>query len=261
MSASALLSTTFVALAPLLTVPAAGAVEIVILYDNTSAVEGCPADWGFAALIDYGGHRILFDAGTKRDLFAANLKRLDVDPRSIEQVILSHAHADHTGGLADVYRANRSIKAWLLDAFPPALFQMASDAGVEVKRVTGPAELAPGVYTTGVVPGPPPEQALVIDTPTGLVMVVGCSHPGIVKLVETARAQRGAKPVRLVVGGFHMLDYTAPEIDRTIARLKQLQVESLIPSHCTGDAAKAAFRTAYGEKAQAGGAGNRIVLK
>lgn len=234
--------------------------EIRIIYDNTSVRKDLQADWGFAALVKFGGQDILFDSGAKPEIFLANLRKLDIDPRRITHAVFSHEHADHVNGLFQLYPLNPSMEVCFLDAFPASLFRRAKEAGVDPVRVTGPREIVPGVYTTGTVPGPPPEQALVVETSAGLVVVTGCSHPGVEKLVEAAEKQRGKGAVHLVVGGFHLGRHSDAEVARLIERLKELRVARVIPTHCTGERAIGVFARAWGEGFGRGGAGTIITL-
>lgn len=226
----------------LLLMAAGPPLEIRIVYDNTSVEAGLQPDWGFAALVTRGGSRVLFDTGAKPDLFMANLKKLEIDPGSIEHLVISHNHADHTGGIKPLLAQNPRIKVHMPEAR------------------SGPFEVAPGIYSTGPIEGQPREQALVIETPKGIVVLTGCSHPGVVKMVEAAEKQRGKNSVRLLLGGFHMLQQSADQITATISRLKQLNVASAIPTHCSGDLAIKLFREAFGVGPGAAGAGKRIVL-
>lgn len=221
---------------------AAPPVEIRVIYDNTSAQEGIGADWGFAAVVSAGGRRVLFDTGTKPGLFMENLKLLEVDPASLECVVISHKHGDHMGGLAP------------LRALNPRL-------AVHLPEREGPFQVAPGIWSTGLIDGQPPEQALAVETPKGLVLLTGCSHPGIVKIVEAAEKQRGVTSLRLLLGGFHMLDQNAARISATVARLQQLKVERIMPTHCTGDLATKMFREAFGARFETAGAGKRILIE
>jgi 7,8-dihydropterin-6-yl-methyl-4-(beta-D-ribofuranosyl)aminobenzene 5'-phosphate synthase len=221
---------------------AAPPVEIRVIYDNTSAREGVRSDWGFAAVVSAGGRRVLFDAGANPDLFMENLKLLDVDPASLGSVVISHRHRDHTGGLAP-------------------LRVRIPDLPIHMPDRQGAFQVAPGIWSTGVIEGPIPEQALAVETPKGLVLLVGCSHPGIVKIVEVAEKQRGVASLRLLLGGFHMLDQNAGQISTTVARLQQLEVERIMPAHCTGDLAAKMFREAFGARFEIAGAGKRIVLE
>jgi 7,8-dihydropterin-6-yl-methyl-4-(beta-D-ribofuranosyl)aminobenzene 5'-phosphate synthase len=227
---------------PLLLALAAPPVEIRVIYDNTSAQAGVRADWGFAAVVFAGSRRVLFDTGRDPDLFMQNLTLLDVDPASIECVVISHEHGDHTGGLKPLRARNPGLVVYMPER-------------------PDPFQVAPGIWSTGLIAGQPSEQALVVETPKGLALLVGCSHPGIVKIVEVAEKQRGVASLGLLLGGFHMLNQNAAQISATIARLQELKVERIMPAHCTGDLAIKMFREAFGARAEAAGAGKRIVIE
>jgi len=237
---------------------AAPELSILIIYDNTSAREGIEADWGFAALVQYQGRTVLFDSGAKPDLFLANLKKLNIDPNSITHAVISHEHGDHRNGIYALYKLNPKIEVNFLDNFAPVAFNQAGAVGMKPRRVTGPQEIVPGIYTTGIVDGSPPEQAMVIETSKGLVILTGCSHPGVVRLVEAAEKQRGRKGVRFLLGGFHLLQDTEAQVTEKIASLKRLGVASIAAAHCTGDRAIALFRNSYGQDFHAAGAGLRF---
>lgn len=239
---------------------AAPELSIRIIYDNTSVQEGLEADWGFAALVSYRGRTMLFDSGTKPELFLANLKKLNIDPGSITHAVISHEHMDHRGGIYALYKLNPSIQVSFLESFAPEAYEQASAAGMKPRRIKGPAEILPGISTTGLVEGSPDEQALVIDTAKGLVILTGCSHPGVVRMVEAARRQYGGKHVRLLLGGFHLLRDSDTQISEKIAGLKSLNVASVAPTHCSGDRAMALFRQAFGEQFRAAGAGQEFKL-
>lgn len=224
-----------------LAAPQTGPLEIRILYDNVEAEPGLASDWGFAALVTLEGRRVLFDTGAKPDLFMENLKKLNVDPASIEHVVISHAHGDHTGGLERLTPLNARMV-------------------VHGPKSRGAFEVVPGVYSTGLVEGPVFEQALVIETSKGLVILTGCSHPGVVQIVEAARQQRGKDSVRLLLGGFHMLQQSAAEIQATISALQRLNVAVAVPTHCSGELAIKLFRETFGPGPGAG-VGRRIVLE
>jgi 7,8-dihydropterin-6-yl-methyl-4-(beta-D-ribofuranosyl)aminobenzene 5'-phosphate synthase len=233
---------------------------VLILYDNTSARPDLQSDWGFAAQVVLDGHTILFDSGTKPPILAANMKALAVDPKTFELGVFSHAHQDHLGGLPAAAQLRPALPVYYLDAFPAAAFQSAESLGAKPVRVTVGRQLLPGISTTGLVTGNPPEQALVIDTPTGLVILTGCSHPGVVRMVEAARRLKPSAPIRLVAGGFHMLQDSEPQIQAVIAQLRELGVQSILPAHCSGDLAKKLFRETFGDRFLTGGAGTRIPL-
>ncbi|HPJ30408.1 MAG TPA: MBL fold metallo-hydrolase [Methanothrix sp.] len=148
--------------------------RVTIIYDNTSFREDLRADWGFSALVDGGGRRILFDAGARGDILLGNMRALSIDPRSIQEVFISHPHADHVGGLSDLLRIN-PVRVVVPRSAP-------APRRAEVLRVGGPAEIHPGIYSTGELAGI--EQSMAVDSEIGLVVISGCAHPGVGKILE-----------------------------------------------------------------------------
>ena len=234
--------------------------EIRVVFDNTSAREDLRRSWGFSAVVDFGGHRVLFDAGSDPILLLEHLEKMQIDPKTIEHAVISHQHGDHLRGVYWVFEKNPAMQVHFLDCFPDEAFHRATALKMKPHRVTEPFEVVPGVYSTGIVEGEPPEQSLVVETSQGLVMLVGCSHPGVVKLVETAERQRKKDSLRLLLGGFHMLRKRPDEIKTAINRLQGLNVRTVIPAHCSGDLAKELFPIAYGDQYNTAGAGRLIVL-
>jgi 7,8-dihydropterin-6-yl-methyl-4-(beta-D-ribofuranosyl)aminobenzene 5'-phosphate synthase len=253
---------TLLILLPLLALSLAHAaeLEIRIVYDNTAAEPGLQADWGFAAAVDWRGRRILFDGGARPEVLKQNLAKLSIPPQSFEALVLSHAHHDHSGGLFQDNFHRPGAPLFLLARFPPALAQSAEASGLNPRRIEGSREIVPGIYTTGTVEGTPPEQALVIETGQGIIVLTGCSHPGVVMMVEAALKQRPAGAVRLLAGGFHMLKESPAAIREAIQRLRSLGVQSIAPTHCTGEQAMAMFREAFGARCLSAGAGKRLTL-
>jgi 7,8-dihydropterin-6-yl-methyl-4-(beta-D-ribofuranosyl)aminobenzene 5'-phosphate synthase len=255
-------------LVPLLSVEARAAepaqksseLEIRVVFDNTSARADLNRSWGFSAVVDFRGHRILFDAGSDPILLLEHLEKMQIDPKSIEQAVISHQHGDHLRGIYWVFEKNPKLKVHFLDCFPEEPFRRAKALKMTPNRVTGPFEVVPGIHSTGIVEGLPSEQSLAIETSQGVVMLVGCSHPGVVKLVETVKTQRKKDSIRLLLGGFHMLRKQPEEIKSTINRLQDLNVATVMPAHCSGDEAKEMFQTLYGKQFHAAGAGRLIVL-
>jgi 7,8-dihydropterin-6-yl-methyl-4-(beta-D-ribofuranosyl)aminobenzene 5'-phosphate synthase len=234
--------------------------EIRVLFDNSSARDDLNRSWGFSALIDFRGHRILFDAGGDPILLLEHLEKLQIDPKTIEQAVISHHHDDHRRGVYWVFEKNPKLKVHFLDSFPDEAFREAETVKMKPERVKGPFEVSPGIWSTGAIDGLPPEQALVIETSQGLVMLVGCSHPGIIKMVETVQQQRKKDSVGMLLGGLHLLRKEPQEIRKTITRLVELKVERVVPAHCTGDKAIEMFQATYGKQFTAG-AGRWIVLE
>lgn len=234
--------------------------EVRVIYDNTSARGDVPADWGFSSVITFRGRRALFDSGTKPDLFLENLKKMGVEPSSIETAMISHEHPDHRNGVYELYPLHPKMSVHFLDAFYDKAFGEASAIGMKVERETRPYELIPGAYATGMIPGDPPEQSLAIETSKGIVLIVGCSHPGVVTIVEQVRKQRGVDSIRLLIGGMHMFRQNETQIRTQIARLKDLKVQRVMPAHCSGELAAALFKEMYGTNYEPLGAGKILRL-
>ncbi|MEZ5945039.1 MAG: MBL fold metallo-hydrolase [Planctomycetaceae bacterium] len=240
--------------------PSGPELEIQIIFDNTSAREDLRRGWGFSALIDFRGHRILFDSGSDPILLLEHLELMQIDPKSIEHAIISHEHGDHLRGVYWVFEKNPDLKVHFLDCFPEEAFRRAKGVQMDPHRITGPFELTPGIYSTGIVEGLPSEQSLVIETSIGPVMLVGCSHPGIVKLVKTVQEQRQQDSIRYLLGGFHLLRKDPEVIKQTINELQKLNVQSVSPAHCSGDVAIEMFQTLYGTQFHEPGVGRRIII-
>jgi 7,8-dihydropterin-6-yl-methyl-4-(beta-D-ribofuranosyl)aminobenzene 5'-phosphate synthase len=238
---------------------AAGPLRITVLYDNTSARPDCGADWGFACLVEGTQKTILFDTGTKADVFAANVAALRVDLSRVDALVISHPHGDHTGGIPVALKARPGLPVLLPFGSPPALSESLRSAEAAVSTVEGPTDVGPDALVTGPAGGRIPEQALVVKRPGGLVVVTGCSHPGIVAIVEKAK-QVGGERVFAVLGGFHLLQHSDEAVAGIVARLQELGVERVGPTHCTGEKAIEAFRNAYGERFVEMGAGRVVEL-
>ena len=236
-------------------VPGSG-VTITYLYDNTTAVSGTKADWGFACLVETGGRRVLFDTGAKPDVLRANLEALAIDLTKLDALVFSHDHGDHTAGVAALGQRPG------LPTFFPASFSEATRARfaalqLRATPVTAPTAVVPGVMTGGEVGTAIPEQALVVDTDPGLVVIVGCAHPGIIEMLRRISSERG-RPIHLVLGGFHLLQTPADQVRQIVAAFKDLGVAYVGATHCTGDAAIRSIREAYGARFVEGGTG-RVV--
>ena len=239
-------------------------VRITYLYDNIATAEGVKADWGFACLVERRGKTVLFDTGMKEEIFRDNLSALKVDLSRIEALVLSHDHRDHTGGLALLGR-RPGLPAFYARGFSPETVAKLSAAGFKGTPVTRSVEIFPGYRVSDSMtaegePGAGPiEEALVVDTRDGLVVIVGCAHPGIVPMLRRIRETTG-RPVAMVLGGFHLFQTPAGEVRRIIADFKSMGVASAGPSHCTGDEAIALFREAYGDRFIRGGVGTVVEI-
>lgn len=231
--------------------------KITVVYDNYSVAPQLGTGWGYAAVVEAGDHTVLFDTGADGPTLMSNLRALGFDPHRIDAVVLSHAHGDHTLGLDSLLATGATPTVYALPSFPPEFKQHVAEL-VELVEVEAGQEIVEGVLTTGEIAGPVNEQALVVESDRGLVIITGCAHPGIVEIVNEARGLVDAD-VHLVTGGFHLLQTPAERVGEIIAEFRRLGVDYAAPSHCTGDAAIGLFRDEYGDHFIESGVG-RIFL-
>jgi 7,8-dihydropterin-6-yl-methyl-4-(beta-D-ribofuranosyl)aminobenzene 5'-phosphate synthase len=247
-------------------------VTFTIVYDNnaydaptalTPAPDGLRTLWGFACWVETEDATVLFDSGGEGAVLMNNMSQLGLDPRDIDAVVLSHAHGDHTGGLGALLSTGVTPTVYVPASFG-AGFKREVGALTDLVEVTDAAIITPGVYTTGEVGSSIREQALVVETADGLVVVTGCAHPGVVEMVRRAkvapeavgaRGGRAADRVALVMGGFHLGSASRSRVQGIIADFRDLGVRRVAPCHCTGDKARQLFADAFGSDCVLAGVG------
>ena len=252
---------------------AAGGLTITILYDNNEYDERLETAWGFACLVELppasggpGGveKTILFDTGGDGAMLLRNMHTLGLDPRDVDVVVISHVHGDHVGGLAGFLEENHAVTVYLPQSFPESIKDGTRETGTELVEVSsqkvGPVEICEHVYSTGELGDWIKEQALVIETARGLVVITGCAHPGIVNIVHQAQELVGGE-VYLVLGGFHLGSVSAAEIATIVEDFQRLGVQRTAPCHCSGDVARRLFEETYGEDFVPAGVGIRLEVR
>jgi len=219
--------------------------RILVIYNN---IPGDPNSnlslgGGFAAWIEVDGKVVLFDTGADSKTLDDNLRKSNLEVGKIAAVVLSHDHGDHTGGLpllaelrVNVYIPRSSNRE---DA--------GRVPGLTLTPVDDPRQILPGVWTTGQMTAefqgaPIAEQALIIEQEDGLAIVTGCAHVGIVEIVKATKALFPQKKIKLVAGGFHLRDLSEGEVRPISDAFKEMGVEKVGPSHCTGGAAIELFK-------------------
>jgi 7,8-dihydropterin-6-yl-methyl-4-(beta-D-ribofuranosyl)aminobenzene 5'-phosphate synthase len=263
--------------------------RITILYDAFGDQPRFVRDWGFSAYIEYAGRRMLFDTGNDARVFATNVAAAGVDLRALDLVVLSHRHLDHTAGLNHLLAINPEVPIYVpKEAFgmfgskvPGTILRrddsleareryfngelidaiLAGSAWPDGKfrSIETTSEIAPDIFVIALVSDAPGtrelrELSLALRTPLGLVVVVGCSHPGIERIVEAAAA---IDPhVHVVFGGFHMPSAPDAEVARVASVLHdRWRIEELAPGHCTGEPAFARFKHVWGPAYRYAGVG------
>lgn len=229
--------------------------EITIVYDNKKLNDNLTSGWGFSCLV---GSDLLFDTGGDGRTLLSNMAKMGIDPAGIKTVALSHAHGDHTGGLGALLDIGVRPTVYVPRSFPTR-FKANVRSLTTLVKVHGPMEIQPGIHTTGEVGRGIVEQALVVEAGEGLVVITGCAHPGVVKMVRRAQESVGGE-VYLVLGGFHLGSVGRRRIERIVADFGQLGVQKVAPCHCTGDQAIGIFAKKYGENFIQVGVGRVITI-
>ncbi len=209
--------------------------KITIIYDNKIAkdVKGLKAGWGFSCFIQTKEKNILFDTGWDGDILISNMKLLGIDSKDIDLVVISHSHWDHSGSLARLLNLNPNLKTYIPQSFSKQQKEEIKKRS-DTYEIRKPSEICPGVYTTGEIEGSLPisktrisikEQSLIISTIKGLVIITGCAHSGINKILNSANK---LGKIYGLLGGFH--DFEEYNL------LKDISL--IVPTHCTANKKK-----------------------
>jgi 7,8-dihydropterin-6-yl-methyl-4-(beta-D-ribofuranosyl)aminobenzene 5'-phosphate synthase len=228
-------------------------ITVTVLFDNYSGEEGFRTGWGFAALLETPGHTLLFDTGADGEALLENFRLLRKDPLAIETIVLSHAHSDHTGGLPALLNLGLRPNIVVFPGFPPAPEGQLPE-GTIISEAEPGQEIQPGIRTTGRMGTEILEQALILDTANGTVVLTGCAHPGVIQMIRRAQELQPG-PLHLVAGGFHIMAASEEEIQGILTEFRTMGVERAGATHCSGDAAMKAFQEAYGDNFQPLGSG------
>lgn len=218
--------------------------NITVVYDNNPYKPELETAWGFSCVIRGTQKTILFDTGGDGSILLSNMKRLDINPHEIDLVIISHIHGDHTGGLHSFLRENHKVTVYLPKSFPKDLKKDVQRYGGKVSEVRGPLKICEDVYSTGELGTWIKEQSLIIHTDRGSIVISGCAHPGIVKIV-TRTKDLIKDDVLLVLGGFHLGGKSKGQIETIISSFKKLRVKHVGPCHCSGNTARRLFEREY----------------
>lgn len=268
--------------------------RVTILYDSFGNDPRLTLDWGYAALVEYGGKRILFDTGNSAAIFERNVKAIGVDLSRLDFVVISHRHADHTSGLNYLLSVNPSVKIYVPDepwglfarGVPNDFYRQKPELPAPMRYyngeppkilgagtpwpnanfvpITQTSEVAPDAFVIPGVSTTPGtlelhELSLALKGPKGVVLVVGCSHPGVDNIVRAAQA---IDPHAYVLfGGLHHIKADDAEVSRLTGALHdQYKVERVAPGHCTGEPQFAELKRAFGTDYLYAGLGTVVEL-
>jgi 7,8-dihydropterin-6-yl-methyl-4-(beta-D-ribofuranosyl)aminobenzene 5'-phosphate synthase len=234
-------------------------VTIKVVYDNYIKVDGLKSDWGYSIVIEGLDKDILFDTGANPDIFESNFRKIGIDAEKIDCLILSHEHGDHTEGISGFVKFKKGITVIIPYSFSESFKKKMVESGLEPLLVKEPVKICTNLYSSGEFSGPIPEQALVLNTKQGLVVMTGCSHPGIVEMLKEIKSTFN-KNIYMVFGGFHLLQKSDNEMNKIIDDMKALGVVKCGATHCTGVKQIEMIKEAFGKNFIELGVGNTIVL-
>ena len=221
-------------------------IRITIIYDNNPLVEGLQPDWGFSCLVEVGETRLLFDTGDDGNILLSNMSKLKINPKDIDLVFLSHFHHDHTGGLSDFLKINPEVTVYYPQSFPDQLTELINKSGAKSVSIFSFQELQQNIFSFGEISGAIPEQSLAIRSNRGIVVITGCAHPGIVKILQGAKEQFPDEKIFLALGGFHLHNQNEKDISKKVNEMIKMDIVSVGSCHCTGDLARKIFKDLYG---------------
>lgn len=233
---------------------------ITAVYDNNPGVEGLETGWGFSCLVEGVEKTILFDSGGDSRTLLGNMEKLGIDPSETEIVFLSHLHGDHTGGLEGFLEKNAEVTVFVPKSFPSDFERQVKSLGAGYVKVGEPTQVCGGVFSTGELGTGIKEQSLVIKTSKGLVIITGCAHPGIVKIIEQVK-KSFAEDIYLVMGGFHLVSTSTSKIHQIVEDFRRLGVMKAAPCHCSGDECRRLFEREYKKDFIKLGVGSRIRIE
>jgi 7,8-dihydropterin-6-yl-methyl-4-(beta-D-ribofuranosyl)aminobenzene 5'-phosphate synthase len=274
--------------------------KITTLSENTAAGPGCTAEWGLSIFIQTDDMNLMLDTGAGLATLR-NAEKAELPLKTVKKIVLSHAHADHSGGIRDVLQRTSRPEViahpavWVpkykkMEKDPAPVYNGIPFAREELEKYADftlskdPVRITDTILTTGeverqtefetiepyffrkeqdrLVPDDfPDDRALIFKTDKGLVIVSGCAHRGIVNTILHARKITGENRVHTVIGGTHLYPKKDVQIEQTVRALNELGVEHIGVSHCTGLTAAMQLRQSFGDRFFLNNAGNQMTIE
>ena len=228
--------------------------KFTILFDNFPYNANLQPLWGFSCLIELNDKKILFDTGSNGRVLLNNAEKLGIDFKEIDMVFISHNHWDHIGGLDTIIEENPNITLVVPNTLSKFLIRDLKSLVKQVIVINDSIKIDNNIYTTGMIGSEVLEQALVIERNNKLYIISGCGHPGI-NYIENIVSKSLKKPIKYIIGGFHLLNTPPLKIQEIIKNLKS---EFITATHCTGETAVGMLKIQYKNKFLNGGVGAEI---
>ncbi len=235
-------------------------VTMFVVYDNYQFNPDLTTGWGFGCVVKTPTQTILFDTGGNSSILLSNMEKLSINPEEINVVVISHIHGDHVGGLEGFLQNNGSVNVYIPASFPDSWREKIQSYGAEYHDVKESITISENAYTTGEMGIWIKEQSLLLHTRQGLIVITGCAHPGIVKIVQRAKEIIPNTPVCMVMGGFHLSGASDAELRSIIQGFRDIGVIKVAPSHCSGDRCRELFEDEYKGEFIESGVGKIIKL-
>jgi len=225
---------------------------VKMIYNNIGTGANYMKKWGLAMWIEENGTAVLFDTGSDPKIFWQNLQTSGADLSKISVIIISHNHFDHTRGISVILDKVAQKATFYVPASDAPEIESTGQL-ITVKPVTGAQQITDSIWSTGEMKGTMGsdviyEQSVIIVRDNLVYLYTGCAHPGIASIVERTKSLFPDKEIALAAGGFHLIDKTPDQIQEVSVRLKELKVQKIAPSHCTGDKAIEYLRSEWKDR-------------
>ncbi len=236
--------------------------NLKILFDYKAVNNDLHIGWGFSVLID---NKILFDTGEKGRWLLYNIRYMNIDLNSIESVVISHDHWDHTGGLWNLLKHRRGLQVYGCPGFSKKFKNKVKKYKTELIEVPLFKDINSEkdfpeingmdyILSSGEIEGEYngeyiAEQSLIIKKQErNLIVLTGCAHSGIINILNKIKAKFKDYKLSLVLGGFHLMRTDQNKIDLIIDKFRQLGIEKVGATHCSGKEAEKMFKAEYKDK-------------
>ncbi|MEA2022632.1 MAG: MBL fold metallo-hydrolase [Candidatus Caldatribacteriota bacterium] len=235
-------------------------VSIKIVYDNYRVNPDLISSWGFSCVIKTSSQTILFDTGVNSSILLSNMRKMNIDPKKIDIVFISHIHADHLGGLLGFLEKNENVTVYIPTSFPDEIKKQIKLHGAQYQNIGESMQISDNIFTTGQMGTWIKEQSIILKTGDGLIVITGCAHPGIVNIINKVKKILPGEKIFLVMGGFHLSGVSELSLKNIVGKFKEAGIQKVAPSHCSGDRCRELFKANFKENYINSGLGKIILF-